>query len=482
VDHEGRKSRGARGFKRDAEAVSPQLDRGEQVIVVDENHVVDNGHSGNGLRHGIVDGDAFGDGVSTLGAHRPAGLPAELHARRSRGAHADDTDLRCVSLHPGPDSADQSTVTYRDDDRVDRMAKQLDPDRASAFGYRRFTAILDQIATRMPLGHRTRLGLHRITSSGGDNHLRSQQLEPVALRRVDPRRDDHGDAYATAPPGVRDGLTEVSCRRADHVGGASPVRVESVHQELATAALETAQRVGRLDLGQHRPPERMGKRRVDELRAVEEHIVDYRRRPGDPRRVQIGCHHRHFGHPSSRVLLKTVSPGAGFEVESSPALAQCCCVPKRLELDQIDHRLLDELQRDASRPLRALGEEIGLSASAVQRRIARYRSAGILSRLVAVLDLRRNKDIVLAIVLVTLERESSGHHEAFRQRLLATPEVQQAYVVTGDWDYAVVLATRGMARQHVLADRLFNNAPNVKRYTTMVVLDPIRTGNYLPTR
>ncbi|WP_162605643.1 Lrp/AsnC ligand binding domain-containing protein [Jiangella ureilytica] len=60
--------------------------------------------------------------------------------------------------------------------------------------------------------------------------------------------------------------------------------------------------------------------------------------------------------------------------------------------------------------------------------------------------------------------------------------MQQAYVVTGDWDYAVVLATRGMAHQHVLADRLFKNAPNVKRYTTMVVIDPIRTGNYLPTQ
>ncbi|TDD53295.1 Lrp/AsnC family transcriptional regulator [Kribbella antibiotica] len=153
-----------------------------------------------------------------------------------------------------------------------------------------------------------------------------------------------------------------------------------------------------------------------------------------------------------------------------------------MTFDEIDHRLLDTLQRDASRTLQALGEDVGLSASAVQRRINRYRSAGVLARHVAVLEARRTADIVLAVVLVTLERESSGHHDAFAQRLLAVPEVQQAYDVSGDWDYVVVLATIGMARHSELAQHLFKDAPNVKRYTTMFVLDPLRTGTYLPTR
>ncbi len=155
---------------------------------------------------------------------------------------------------------------------------------------------------------------------------------------------------------------------------------------------------------------------------------------------------------------------------------------RRLTFDEIDHRLLDELQRDASRSLRVLGEKVGLSASAVQRRMDRYRSAKVLARHVAVLDARRTADIVLAVVLITLERESSGHHDAFRRRLLAVPEVQQAYDVSGEWDYVVLLAATGMDRHNELANHLFNDAPNVKRYTTMFVLDPLRTGTYLPTR
>lgn len=149
---------------------------------------------------------------------------------------------------------------------------------------------------------------------------------------------------------------------------------------------------------------------------------------------------------------------------------------RRLTFAEIDHRLLDELQRDASQSLRTLGEGVGLSASAVQRRVDRYRTAGVLTRHVAVLDSRRTADIVLAVVLVTLERESSRHHDAFQRRLLSVPEVQQAYNISGEWDYVVLLATTGMARHNELAVRLFKDAPNVKRYTTMFVLDPLRTG------
>ena len=49
-----------------------------------------------------------------------------------------------------------------------------------------------------------------------------------------------------------------------------------------------------------------------------------------------------------------------------------------LALDEFDHRLLELLQRDADATLSALGDEVGLSASAVQRRIKRYRESGLM--------------------------------------------------------------------------------------------------------
>jgi Lrp/AsnC family leucine-responsive transcriptional regulator len=153
-----------------------------------------------------------------------------------------------------------------------------------------------------------------------------------------------------------------------------------------------------------------------------------------------------------------------------------------LTLDDVDHELLNLLQRDSGRTLRELGALVALSPSAVQRRIDRYRKHGVLARQVALLDPSRLPTVLLAVCLVTLERESPQHHHAFRKRLLAASEVQQIYDVSGDWDYVVIIASNGMAHHTETADRLFKEAPNVRRYTTLFVLDPVRTGSALPTR
>lgn len=153
-----------------------------------------------------------------------------------------------------------------------------------------------------------------------------------------------------------------------------------------------------------------------------------------------------------------------------------------MKLDEIDHLLLDELQADADRTLRELGEVVGLSPSAVQRRMERYRKGGLLARTAAVLDPKASHDLVMAIVLVAVERDSPRLLSAFQRRLLAAPEVQQLYVCYGEWDFVVVLTASGMAHHNEVSARLFSGAPNVRRYSTMLVLDPLRTGAAIPAR
>lgn len=153
-----------------------------------------------------------------------------------------------------------------------------------------------------------------------------------------------------------------------------------------------------------------------------------------------------------------------------------------MKLDEIDHLLLDELQTDAGRTLRELGEVVGLSPSAVQRRMERYRNSGLLARTAAVLDPKASHDLVMAVVLVAVERDSARLLEACQRRLLAAPEVQQLYSCYGEWDFVVVLTTSGLGHYNEVSARLFNETPNIRRYSTMFVLDPLRTGSAIPTR
>ncbi len=152
-----------------------------------------------------------------------------------------------------------------------------------------------------------------------------------------------------------------------------------------------------------------------------------------------------------------------------------------LALDDFDHRLLELLQHDATRTLIALGEAVGLSPSAVQRRLTRYRKSGLL-RQVAVLDPAVLGGTTLATAWVTMERETAARHAAFHTRIRAAPEVQQCYALAGEWDYLVILATTGVAHCRQIADRLFKDDGNIKRYETYLVFDVVKLGLHLPTR
>ena len=169
-------------------------------------------------------------------------------------------------------------------------------------------------------------------------------------------------------------------------------------------------------------------------------------------------------------------------LEKSCTLAQKFCVatPPPV-LDEFDHRLLALLQADATRTLTALGDAVGLSASAVQRRIKRYRDSGLL-RQVAVLDPELLGGPTLATVWVTMERETTRQLNAFYARMRTAPEVQQCYQLAGEWDYLVILATTSMAEYREAAERLFKADGNIRRYETRLVFDAVKRGLALPTR
>jgi DNA-binding Lrp family transcriptional regulator len=159
------------------------------------------------------------------------------------------------------------------------------------------------------------------------------------------------------------------------------------------------------------------------------------------------------------------------------------CVTTRtpVALDELDHRLLACLQQDAGQTLNQLGDTVGLSPSAVQRRMTRYRRMGLISRQIAVLDPDVLRSTVLAAVLVTMERESIRAHKLFRERMRSAPHVQQCYSLAGERDYLVIVTAGAMPDCRDAVDHLFMDDPNVKRYTTHVVFDVVKVGLDLPT-
>ncbi len=152
----------------------------------------------------------------------------------------------------------------------------------------------------------------------------------------------------------------------------------------------------------------------------------------------------------------------------------------KLTLDKFDRRILAILQRDNLATSQALGERVGLSASAVQRRIKRMRDARIILRDTAVLDGRALDRPLTVIVEVSVDREAKDVVESFRNRAMATAEVQQCYYVTGEADFVLIVAARSMEDYQDIARRLFLDDANVRRFRSSVVIEALKATLDIP--
>ncbi|MEY8877328.1 MAG: Lrp/AsnC family transcriptional regulator [Leptothrix sp. (in: b-proteobacteria)] len=147
-----------------------------------------------------------------------------------------------------------------------------------------------------------------------------------------------------------------------------------------------------------------------------------------------------------------------------------------LALDAIDLRLLDALQRDASRSNQALAEQVGVSAATSLRRIKRLSDAGVIERTVAVLSPQALGFGLTAIVEVTLDVQAAERLAAFEARAVAEAGVQQCYRSSGGPDFVLIAQVADMAAYQALAQRLLGDDANVRNVRCFFSVNRAKCG------
>ena len=155
-----------------------------------------------------------------------------------------------------------------------------------------------------------------------------------------------------------------------------------------------------------------------------------------------------------------------------------------LDFDEVDIRILDHLQRDASLSNLELAAATHTSAATCLRRVKRLVEAGVIERRVAILSPRHLGAGLIAIAEVSLDRQGAEHLDAFEARALARTEVQQCYRVAPGPDLILVLQVADMVAWHALVQRLFTQDANVRNVKTFFSVHRARfdTRVALPTR
>ncbi|WP_267553830.1 Lrp/AsnC family transcriptional regulator [Rhizobium rhizogenes] len=153
---------------------------------------------------------------------------------------------------------------------------------------------------------------------------------------------------------------------------------------------------------------------------------------------------------------------------------------KSADLDDFDLAILDILQRDNTVPQRTIGEQINLSAPAVQRRIKRMQADGVIQANIAVVDPAAVALPITIIVEVQIADERYDLINAIKRSFLDASEVQQCYQVTGEADFVLIVVVASMVEYQALCRRLFHDNPNVTKFKSLVAMDRVKIGFSLP--
>ena len=140
------------------------------------------------------------------------------------------------------------------------------------------------------------------------------------------------------------------------------------------------------------------------------------------------------------------------------------------KLDDIDHRILHQLSRDARQPNLALADRVGLSPSACLRRVQALEKAGIIKSYRAVLDPAKLGIGFVAYVTVGLGTHTKAAQEAFERAASCAPEVRECHNITGTVEYLLRVECADLAAYKHWHTEVLGTLPQVRAITTFVVM------------
>jgi Lrp/AsnC family transcriptional regulator, leucine-responsive regulatory protein len=114
-----------------------------------------------------------------------------------------------------------------------------------------------------------------------------------------------------------------------------------------------------------------------------------------------------------------------------------------MDLDSIDRRILRELRADGRLPNAKLAERVGLSPTPCWNRVRSLEKAGVIEGYTALLNAKALGLPDVVVIEVTLDKHDERTLERFGQALIDLPEVVEAFLVSGEYDYLIKVAVTG---------------------------------------
>ena len=148
-------------------------------------------------------------------------------------------------------------------------------------------------------------------------------------------------------------------------------------------------------------------------------------------------------------------------------------------IDEVDRKILDELQRDASQSLDEIARLVGSSKTPVWNRIRKLRDAGIIKQQTVVLDAEALGFEACFFVLIRTSEHEADWQAAFLKALQDRPEVQEAHRLAGDIEYILKVRVKNARAYDAFYQALISEV-RVHNVTALLSMEEIKSTARLP--
>ncbi|MBE2894020.1 leucine-responsive transcriptional regulator Lrp [Spirabiliibacterium falconis] len=148
-------------------------------------------------------------------------------------------------------------------------------------------------------------------------------------------------------------------------------------------------------------------------------------------------------------------------------------------LDATDIKILQELQQNGKISNIDLSKKVGLSPTPCLERVRRLEKQGIIMGYRALLNPDLLDSPLLVIVEITLVRGKPDVFEEFNQAVQKLDEIQECFLVSGDFDYLLKTRVPDMAAYRQLLGTTLLRLPGVNDTRTYVVMEEVKKSNLI---
>lgn len=132
------------------------------------------------------------------------------------------------------------------------------------------------------------------------------------------------------------------------------------------------------------------------------------------------------------------------------------------DLDDLDRRILEQLQQDCALTNQALAARVHASPPTCLRRVRRLVRNGWIRQRVALLDPALMGAALTVIIEVTLDTQASAQADALEAQFTAETAIQQCYRVSSGPDFILIALVADMAAYQALAQRCLTSDPRIR--------------------